>query len=120
MVLSLFVKIVILQAGVIAVIIFVLKRILDKKLVESAINEFRVWQREGREQLGNQVLIVSPKGLKLKYKLRILKIALDYFGDDAHPSFKINKDLLGGIIIKIGDNIIECSLKDRLAQVFSR
>jgi len=118
MVLSFFAKMILLQVVVFSLIIFILKMILDKKLIESAINEFRVWEQERRNVSSSTILVISYKPLKKKYKLKILKIALDYFGEGVQPSFKIDKALHGGLVIHIGEAMIECSLKDRLSQAF--
>jgi len=120
MVLSFFAKVIILQVIVISIIIFILKIILDKRLIESAISEMRLWQQEGRKVNDSKVIVISHKEVHPRYKERIHRITYDYLGEGHQPDYRIDKSILGGLIILIGNEMIECSLKDRLNQAFSR
>ena len=62
------------------------------------------------------VTVVTHKNLKVAYQERLRRAVLKQLGAAAALSFQIDKSLLGGMIIKLGAHVIDCSLRDRLRQ----
>lgn len=108
-----------LAQGILAVIIvIVLKNILDNNLIESAIRRLEWWLRTEHSSSVNQVTVISHKKLHPKNEERIVKAAGEYFKDSGKPVFQIDRKIMGGVVIKVGENIFDYSLKDRLRLAF--
>lgn len=120
MILSFFVKVFLLQLIAIACIIFILKKILDHKLIEEAIRRLEIALHERRPQQSSPfvVKVISHKKLANRYKLKILKVTIKYLGENLKPSFETDRHLWGGLIVKLGDIVVDCSLKERIREAF--
>jgi len=110
-------QVLVVQAVLIAIIIFVLKRTLDKKLIEAAVIRL-----EGLDHLpdAGRVKVRSHRKVKSLYKERIEKAILKNFRAGTAAVFEIDRSLMGGVIIDAGGESIDCSLRDRLRQAFGR
>jgi len=120
MILPVFGPIFICQLILISLILFILKLLLEHKLVESAIRSLEVWEsgcdEDERPPAPKDIKVVSHRPLNSSRKQRILRATLNNFGSEAKVDFSLNKKLLGGVVITFGDEVIECSTRDRLEQ----
>ncbi|MCK5581924.1 MAG: F0F1 ATP synthase subunit delta [Candidatus Omnitrophica bacterium] len=121
------------QVVLIALIVFGLKKLLDKILIDVAIDDIKYWQ--SKEKLAakialdeyeptvstpDEIIIVSHKPLKPRVQHLIRKEAIKQFGEEITFDFRINKVILGGVIIQAGSVILDHSLKERLSRAFAR
>lgn len=111
---SLFFMAVLAQLVVIAIIVFILKQVLDNMLIDLSVSLFEVWRPE--QKFSEPVYIISHRRLKDKYRSRLDKAAGRHSIETTRLQYQIDKKILGGIIIKAGHKLIDCSLKDRLRQ----
>ncbi len=111
---SFLVKLILAQCILAVIIIVVLKNILDNKLIESAIRRIETWPQTEPARSAGEMVVISHKNLTPANKERILKAARERFSQQMNPVFKIDKGIMGGIVIKIGEHALEYSLKDRL------
>ncbi len=116
---SILVKLLLAQCVVAVIIIVVLKNILDKNLMESAIRRLEGWPQTGHPSAVTEITVIFHKNLSPVNKERVLKASLKHFTDAVKPVFQIDKKIMGGIIIKVGENTLDYSLKDRLRLAFS-
>ena len=103
------------QLVVCAIVVFILKKILDNILIDSAIRQLELCN-QGKKSSIDALTVISYQNLNTKNQERITRAALKQFGETAKPAFTIDRSLLGGMVIKVGSRIIDCSLKDRLRQ----
>lgn len=105
------------QLFMIAVIVFVLKKTLDKKLIDAAVVRL-----EGLDHLPDvrQIRVRSHRTVKPVYRERIARAVLKNFNAGAEAGFEVDRSLMGGMIITVGEESIDCSLRDRLRQAFGR
>ena len=107
---AIFFKIFLVQAFIFASIIFILKKILDKMLIEAALREFNA--RDFKAV--SEVRVIVHKELALKYREITIKLAKGKCGDKIQVVFEKDAAIWGGMIIKCGGQVIDCSLIDRL------
>ena len=117
--LSFFMKFLAAQGVVAVIIIFFLKRNLDRELYDIAIQRLEFLSQAERFPSFDHVMVVSHKDLSPQNKGRIQKAVSKHFTDSVKPVFKIDKKILGGIIITVADQTFAYSLKHRLSLVFS-
>lgn len=113
------IKFLMVQCVAAVIILFILKKILDRKLYETAIRRLEFLARTDRPLTVDHVIVVSHKKLSLKNKERIQRAVSKHFADSVKPVFEIDKGILGGIIITAGDQTFTYSLKHRLNLAFS-
>ena len=131
MLISTLLKIFVAQVILGAVIIFALKKLLDKQLFDLAVQDIKYWQ--STEKLAarialdefdpsidapRKIIMVSYKPLGGRQQALLRQTAVKQFGDDVVFEFRVNKDLLGGVIVTVGDCVLDHSLKERLTHVF--
>jgi len=101
------------QIIAIVFVMFVLKIVLDKMLIDLAVQHVEVWKMSEAKEI-DRILILTAKSLKQAYVERIKKATAKSFASNVVVDFQIQKSILGGAIIRVGEQIIDCSLKDRL------
>ena len=116
MIASFFMRVILLQAIVISLIIWVLKKILDRSLIDLAVRQFKLRQRQGQKSVCKNIRIISHKGLSSRNRSMITCVVQQALGADVSPGFEVDKALWGGLKILVGDEEIDCSLRDRLRQ----
>ena len=98
----------------IACIIFAfLKKILNEDLIELAVEKLK------NSQLNpglNEVVIISYKQMKGSTKNRIER-EIKSKRDNLLVQFSELKELKGGVVIQMGEHIIDCSLLTRLKNI---
>ena len=103
------------QIIVITIIVIILKTTLDRRLMEMAIRQLALLKNEKEI---DRVNIVSHLLLAKKYRDQMTQIIKKQFGDAAMVDFLVDVKIWGGLVIKSGEKIIDCSLKNRLQQAF--
>jgi len=106
------------QLIIIAIIIYILKKILDRMLIDLAVTHFEYYH-PGRQST-DPVLIISHRPLSGKDKARLDKAARKISVDPARLTYQVNKKKFGGMVIKTSDKMIDFSLRDRLRQALPR
>lgn len=96
-------------------IVLVLRVVLNKMLIEMAVRHIEFWKMSEAKEL-DRILILTHKSLKKIYIDRIKRAGMKIFSQNVVVDFQIQKSLLGGMVIHAGDQVIDCSLKDRLAK----
>jgi len=105
------------QAVGVCVVLFFLQRALNRMLVDSAIRQFDFWRAENNTT-GQRLQFISHQKIAPEFMPRIQRGAVKFLAAGAAPEFILDRKLLGGMIVKAGDKIFDCSLRDRLNQVF--
>lgn len=104
------------QFIVIAVIIFILKKILDRMLIESAIKKFEFFDLDPQEQKPEKILVITHKKLKDKYHQKISAIVAKRLHRSIPVVSLIDKKIFGGMVIQVQDIKIDFSLISRLKE----
>ena len=113
----LLVKFFLIQAFVFGVILFVLRKVLDRKLIVAALGDFE-FLRISEEEIGQikEVEVVSYPILKDKPKEQFLYLVKRKFPKGVPVAFHTDKALMGGIVIRVGKTSINYALVDRLRE----
>ena len=118
----LLIKIFLLQLVAAAIIVYILKKVLDNMLIDLASRHFDLWmhRQQAREHPAENISIISHRPLKSKHKEKFLKITTKYSNQKIQPAFEIDKSILGGVMIKGSDDILDFCLKTRLEEAFQK
>ncbi|MDD3375620.1 MAG: F0F1 ATP synthase subunit delta [Candidatus Omnitrophica bacterium] len=106
----------IMQIVVGAIVVFILKKILDYQLVELAIKTFKNVKLEPDDLKLGSILVGSPFSVSKKTQNRILELAEKKFERSMSIVIKKDKSLKGGMIIYLNSLIIDYSLVGRLKE----
>jgi F-type H+-transporting ATPase subunit b len=94
---------------------------LDEKRQHKLIQEFfsgvkaeKVVVLEGAELAGASAEVVSALPLTDKEQKTVRKDVIDKMGDSANISFRVDPSILGGLIIRVGDKILDGSVAGKL------
>ena len=107
------------QAVVGAIVLVVLKKVLDNMLVDLALRQLDFFQRSTEKIPASSLTICFYKTLRPQDAQRLQKILQTSFGPGV-PTLQQDRRLLGGIFFKIGDKELDCSLRNRLKQALGR
>ena len=107
-----------LQVVLALVVIFVLKKLLDRELVESALEQFEVLKYDGDPSVIKTIAVTARKPLGAEIQSRFKSIAARRF-KGMSIDFSTDAELKGGVKVVIGKMQIDCSLNDRLERLFS-
>ena len=111
-----FLKILLMQLVVAAIVIFVLKKILDHQLVELALKKFGNCQLNAEDQKLNGIIVLATSVLKPAIQTRLNQIVEKKFKRPMQLFVKEDKTLRGGIVIKLNSVVIDYSLTGRLRE----
>ncbi len=109
------VQVLIPQLIVIAIIVLVLKKTLDKMLIDMAIKKLALLEYEKKSADPIQFIVTSHKELRPARQENIQKILTKNF-PGAQVLFHQDKKILGGIMIKYDQSSMDCSLRTRLKE----
>tara|TARA_B100000579_G_scaffold88304_1_gene69397 strand:- start:178 stop:711 length:534 start_codon:yes stop_codon:yes gene_type:complete len=84
-------------------------------LIDEIYNQFEYEYEKQNNKV--RVLLSSPYKIDDNLKNKITEVAKTISGSDPQIEEKIDKSLIGGIVIKIGDSVIDGSLKNKLKQL---
>ena len=113
---AVFIPIIILQVVLASVVIFFLMKTLNRNLVEMGVIRLENWQFERRDVKVSKVDVLTSKSLAQAFQTRIQEAVAKYFGPNTPITFNVSKDLLGGIVIKMDQEMIDCSTRNRLVE----
>ncbi len=109
-------KVFILQVIFAIIIVVILKKALDKMLIESAIKKLKVLRWEGTEKIPAKVTVISHHPLKEGDIQNIQKALYRKFHKTIPVLKEIQKSIKGGVIIRINGLNIDHSLASRLKE----
>ncbi len=107
--------IVILQFLIAAVVVFVLKNLLDKELKQAAIEKFMALRIDGSIE---DIKIYHVGLLSAPVKQQLLNEVKRKF-ENNKVIFEENSILKGGLVIVIGEQVLDFSLTNRLENFWS-
>ena len=110
-----FVIIIILQLVIAAVVIFVLKRLLDRELEKAAVEKLMAFKPQSKVEQAH-VYHAGPLSLALKQELTA--IVKNKFSE-SKIVFEQAPGLKGGLVIKVADEMLDFSLISRLEHFWS-
>jgi F-type H+-transporting ATPase subunit b len=97
---------------------------LDEKRQHKLIEEFfsgvkaeKVVVLEGAELAGASADVVSALPLTDKEQKTVRKDIIDKMGDSASISFRVDPSILGGLIIRVGDKVLDGSVAGKLDEL---
>lgn len=99
-------------------VIFVLSRNLNKELIKFALEQFEVLKIKEDLALIKEIVVVSSGVLDDAVTARMKTIASQRF-KGVVLNFSSNPALRGGMIIIVGEEVIDCSAKTRLNNLWS-
>lgn len=101
------------QVVVISIILFVLKKTLNRNLIDLAISQVEHGQvkYDGPEPL---IMVTTHKPVSTTARERLLKAIAKHLPGVKTPEFRVDGKILGGMIIQVGSHTVDFSLIDRL------
>ncbi len=107
-----------LQVVAALIVMAVLKKLLDRELIESALEQFEVMKYQGDSAWLKTITIVGHKPLGVEIQARFKSIAVRRF-KGVVLDFSSDAELKGGVKVALQDIVIDCSLSDRLKKLFA-
>ena len=114
--LGVIVKIFILQIIVGAIVVVILKKALDKMLIETAIRQLEIFKVEEFGEGLSEVIVMTHKKIKELDYNKIALILYRRLHKRVNVVNQIVPDLRGGMIIKVKNITIDYSLKKKLKE----
>ena len=114
--LLIFLKLFLMQLAVAAVVVFVLKKMLDHQLVEIAVKKFEACKLGAEDQKLNGIIVLATAPLKPSVQERLSQSAEKKFNRQMQLFVKKDKTLRGGIVIKLHSIVIDYSVTGRLRE----
>ena len=102
------------QAVLIVIVVFVLRNVLEARLVDNTLKEFERYFSE--DDPASEIAVVAYRELRSADKERLQKLAQKKFGPGIRIVYSTDKALMGGALIKTGKIRIGHSLLDRLKE----
>lgn len=103
------------QLVVAGLVVFFLKKKLDHILIELGVRHLELLDSQKRASV-KVLAVITHKNLNLTDQDNIKRRLTKAFGSGLQLSFQIDPGLMGGVLIKLGDEVIDCSLRERLQQ----
>lgn len=117
--LSIFLNLFLAQIVIGLIVVICLKKVLDHQLLDMAYRQIDYAKPQDNPSLVIQVTVISHKTLSFKNHERFRRISVKRLGSAVKLDFVVDKKILGGAIVKIGEKVFDYSLKDRLRQALS-
>lgn len=105
----------IVQLAIAGIVIFVLKRLLDRELEKAALEKLASFKTMGTV---DNVIVYYASSLPLRVEEEIRALVKRKF-TDSKIIFEKLSDLKGGLMIKIVDEVLDFSLSSRLENFWS-
>ncbi len=109
-------KVFFFQIIIISVVVFILKKILEKQLVDIAIQKLDTMPLNEFDSDSSKVVVVSYGHLKGSLKNKITQIVTRKINKSASVIVQRDSRLWGGVIIKWNKGTIDLSLISRLKE----
>jgi F0F1-type ATP synthase delta subunit len=103
------------QCVFVAVVVFVLKRLLDKELMMAALEKFESCKVSSDIK---EITVLSASRINDEFRHRLESIRKRKFAG-AKLDFRENLELKGGIVIAMGDVLLDFSVQSRLQNFWS-
>ena len=105
-----------MQAVILAVIVFILLKILNRNLTEGAVHKFEVlfWKEVDGDP--EEIAVTAPGELSPKYKDRIAEAAFKKFERRVPVVVRKDRKIRGGLIIQVKNTVMDYSLSGRLRE----
>lgn len=117
---SIFLKIFFFQIFAASIVIGVLKVILDKTLIETAVKQFEYFCQHSEMPAPPEVMVTICRPLPETVSCRINSFVRRKFGDASSVRYQTDKRIWGGVVIRAAGSVINYSLKDRVRQAFGK
>lgn len=114
---KIFLIFVVSQVVAISIIVMILKRILDGNLINLAIQLLESWPlnlKKSFDASSGKLVVTTHKKIEEAHRQRILKALTKNMAGKAEVDFQVDAKILGGMIIRFGDDTADYSLIDRL------
>ncbi len=114
---NIFLIFVVSQVVAISIIVMVLKRILDGNLINLAIGLLESGSLNAKKSFdasGGKLVVTTHKKIEETHRQRILKALIKNAAGKVEVDFQVDAKILGGMIIRFGDDTADYSLIDRL------
>jgi ATP synthase F1 delta subunit len=95
------------------------KENLQHKLIEEVLEEIKKLEKERFSVKENKVKIISSIPLQEKEKEELKNILSEKIGSDVYIKEEVNPEIIAGLIIEIGEFVIDGSLKNKLQKIAS-
>lgn len=102
------------QFVLITIVIFILRAVLERKLIENTMKEFQMYSP--MENFPSELWVMSYGNLAQSHKDELQKLAVKKFGIKVQINYSVDKALMGGMIVKTKDIKIGHSLRERLKE----
>ena len=103
----------VLQVFLALVVVIILKKFLDRELVEAALERFETLKYQGDWAQLKEIVVVSHKILDESIQARIKAVAGQRY-QGVPLNFSTDSTLKGGLMIIVGSSIIDNSASNRL------
>jgi F0F1-type ATP synthase delta subunit len=111
-----FLQVFFLQLLLAGVVVYVLKEILHRQLIDLAIKRFQNISITTEDQKLTGIIVVSPRKINCGVRERLRVAVSKKFGRPMEIISKIDKRLRGGLVIKLNSLTIDFSLMGRLKE----
>ena len=103
-----------LQILVFSIIAFVLMKILDRQLTESAVHRFEVMFAKELDGNLEEIVVVVCSKISARARGRIQSAAFKKLGREIPLTIRQDKHMRGGLIIRLNQLTLDYSLMNRL------
>lgn len=104
------------QAVVFSIIIFILKKILDNQLRESALHQIETLRSDALDTQITEVAVISFREFDEASQKRVRDALAKKIQKDITIKIRNEKAMMGGVIIQFKGHLIDCSLLSRLKE----
>lgn len=95
-----------------------IKILIDKKRFKEFSQIYRAYLEKLNEISNIQpVKVISAIELSEDKKLQVIKKLEEKLNKTVKPEWELDDDIIAGLVIRIGDNVIDMSLKNKLAKM---
>jgi len=109
-------KVVLFQCVIAAVVVFIMKKALNRELFLAALERLYVAAGENCDD-ACVIEVVSCASCSAADEARVRALIKER-GPSASVIFRVDPSLWGGVIIRMADKVIDCSLSTRIKQFF--
>lgn len=112
--------ILVVQAAAVIGVMFVLKGVLNNMLVDLAVRHLEFYRPADEPKKIEKVQFVSHKPLKKILMDRARHAVQKNFSSAVTLEFSVEKNIWGGAVVRLGEQVLDFSLRDRMIRAFQR
>lgn len=109
-------KIFLLQIIVAAIVIFILKKVLDRQLQQLAVKKLDYLKLDKDDLASETIILSAPGPVSLATQEAVARLSQKKFGRSVKIVTRADPSLRGGLVIKLKRTIIDFSLVGRLKE----